>query len=53
MAKESDAKIEQLEKAHQDQQGQIAKMMEMLRTLVKEKGQAASPSRQNEIPHHE
>ena len=28
-------------------------MMELLRTLVKEKGRATSPSPQNEITHHE
>ena len=37
MAEESDARIEWLEKASQDQQGQMAKMMEMLRTLVRDK----------------
>ena len=39
MAEESDA-IECLEKASQDQQGQLAEMMEMLRTLVRDKAQA-------------
>ena len=41
MAEESDEKIKRLEKAHQDQQGQIAEMIEMLRTLVRDKRQAA------------
>ena len=41
MAEESDARIEWLEKANQDQQGQMAEMMEMLRTLVRDKAQAA------------
>ena len=36
MARESDAKIEHLEKASQDQQGQMAKMIEMLKTLVRD-----------------
>ena len=40
MAEESDSRIERLEKASHDQQGQMAKMMEMLRTLVREKAQA-------------
>ena len=40
MAEESNARIEQLEKASQEQQGQMAKVMEMLRTLVKDKAQA-------------
>ena len=43
MDEESDTRIERLEKAHQDQQGQIAKMMEMLRTLVNDKRQAVGP----------
>ena len=37
MAEESDIRIERLEKASQDQQGQLAEMMEMLRTLVRDK----------------
>ena len=41
MAKESDARIERLEKASQDQHGQMAKMIEMLRTLVRDKAQVA------------
>ena len=49
----NDARIEWLEKAHQDHQGQMAEMMELLRTLVKEKGQVAGPSPQNETTHHE
>ena len=39
MVEENDAKIEWLEKASQDQQGQMAEMMEMLRTLVRDKAQ--------------
>ena len=42
MVEESDARIEHLEKASQDQQGQMAEMMEMLRTLIKDKAQATS-----------
>ena len=38
MTEESDARIERLEKAHQDQYGQMAEMMELLRTFVREKG---------------
>ena len=49
MAEESDARIERLEKASQDQQGQIAEMMEMLRTLVRDKAQAAG--QQSNIAH--
>ena len=41
MAEESDARIERLGKASQNQQGQMAKMMEMLRILVRDKAQAA------------
>ena len=39
MAEESDARIEWLEKTSQDQKGQMAEMMEMLRTLVRDKAQ--------------
>ena len=42
MAEESDARIERLEKASQDQQGQMVEVMEMLRTLVRDKAQATS-----------
>ena len=42
MVEESDARIEWLEKASQDQQGQMAEMMEMLRTLVKDKAHATN-----------
>ena len=41
MTEESDARIERLEKASQDQQGQLAKITELLKTLVREKAQAA------------
>ena len=41
MTEESDARIERLEKANQDQQGQLAEIMELLKTLVKNKAQAA------------
>ena len=40
MAEESDARIECLKKASQDQHGQMVEMMEMLRTLVRDKAQA-------------
>ena len=53
MAEKSDAKIERLEKAHQDHQGQMAKMMELLRTLVKEKGEASGSGPQNEMTQHD
>ena len=53
MAEESNARIEHLEKASQDQQGQMTEMMEMLRTLVREKRPTADPSPQNETVHHE
>ena len=39
MAEESDVRIEWLEKASQEQQGQMAKMMEILRILVRDKAQ--------------
>ena len=39
MTEESDAMIERLEKASQDQHGQLAEIMEMLKTLVRDKAQ--------------
>ena len=51
MAEESDARIERLEKAHQDTQGQMTEMMEMLRTLVKEKGLATGLGLQSSVAH--
>ena len=41
MIEESDARIKQLEKASQDQQGQLAEITELLKTLVRDKAQAA------------
>ena len=41
MAEETDARIERLEKASQDQQGQLAEITELLKTLVRDKAQAA------------
>ena len=49
MTEESDARIERLEKANQDQQGHLAEMMEMLRTLVRDKAQVAG--KQNNAAH--
>ena len=57
MAEESDARIKQLEKASQEQQGQMAEMMKMLRTLVRDKAKttgqqngAAQPEQRREDP---
>ena len=41
MTEESDARIERLEKASQDQQGQLAEITELWKTLVRDKAQAA------------
>ena len=41
MTEESDARIERLEKASQDQQGQLAEITELLKTLVRDKAKAA------------
>ena len=51
MVEENDARIERLEKASQNQQGQMAGMMKMLRTLVRDKAQAAD--QQNSVAHQE
>ena len=53
MAEESDVRIEQLEKASQKSREQMAKMMELIRTLIKDKGQASGPDPQNEIAQHD
>ena len=39
MTEESDARIERLEKASQDQQGQLAEITKLLKTLVRDKAQ--------------
>ena len=49
MTEKSDAQIERLEKDSQESQAQIAKMMELIRTLIKDKGQALGLSPQNKI----
>ena len=41
MTEESDARIERLKKASQDQQGQLTEITELLKTLVRDKAQAA------------
>ena len=51
MTKKNDARIERLEKTHQDTQGQMTKMMEMLRTLVRDKGQATGLGKQSSAAH--
>ena len=48
MAEESDARIERLEKESQELRAQMAKMMELIRTLIRDKGQASGPGPQNE-----
>ena len=40
MIEESDVRIKRLEKARQDQQGQLAEITELLKTLVRDKAQA-------------
>ena len=53
MAEESDARIERLKKAYQESREHKSEMMEIIKILVREKGQPASPSPQNETAHHE
>ena len=48
MTEESDAQIERLEKESQESRVQMAEMMELIRTLIKDKGQAPGPGTQNE-----
>ena len=48
MAKENDARIERLEKESQELRAQMSEMMELIRTLIRDNGQASGPSPQNE-----
>ena len=48
MAEENDAQIERLEKESQESWAQMSEMMELIRTLIRDKGQASGPSPQNE-----
>ena len=47
MAEENDAQIERLEKESQESRVQMSEMMELIRTLIRDKGQASGPSPQN------
>ena len=48
MIEESDARIERLEKESQVSRAQMSKMMELIRTLIRDKGQASGSGPQNE-----
>ena len=48
MAEKTDARFEQLEKESQESRAQMAEMMELIRTLIRDKGQAPGPGAQNE-----
>ena len=48
MTEENDAWIERLEKESQKSRAQMSKMIELIRTLIRDKGQASSPNPQNE-----
>ena len=48
MAEETDVRIERLEKESQESRAQMTEMMKLIRTLVRDKGPASSPSPQNE-----
>ena len=49
MAEKSDVWIEWLEKESQKSRAQMTEMMELIRTLIRDKGQASGPNPQNEI----
>ena len=53
MAEKSDAQIERLEKASQESQEQMAEIMELIKTLIKDKGQASGLGPQNEVAQHD
>ena len=44
MAEETNAQIERLEKESQESRAQMTEMMELLRTLIRDKGPASGPS---------
>ena len=48
MIEESDAWIERLEKESQESRAQMSKMMELIRNLIRDKGQASGSNSQNE-----
>ena len=48
MAEKTDARIKRLEKESQEFRAQMAEMMELIRTLVRDKGSTSSPNPQNE-----
>ena len=48
MIEESDARIERLEKDSQKSRAQTSEMIELIRTLIKDKWQTPSPGPQNE-----
>ena len=48
MAEESDARIERLEKDSQKLRAQIAEMIELIKTLIRDKRHASGPDPQNE-----
>ena len=48
MAEETDARFKRLEKESQEFRAQMAEMMELIRTLIRDKGQASCPNPQNE-----
>ena len=48
MAEETDARIERLEKESQESRAQMTEMMELIRTLIRDKGPTSDPNPQNE-----
>ena len=48
MTEESDARIERLEKESQESRVQMSEMMELIRTMIRDKGQASGQGPQNE-----
>ena len=48
MAEKTDARIERLEKKSQESRAQMTDMMELIRTLIRDKRSASGPNPQNE-----
>ena len=49
MVEKTDARIERLERESQESRAQMTKMMELIRTLIRDKGPTSGPNPQNEI----
>ena len=49
MVEKDETRFERLERSHQETREQISKMMEMIRTLIREKGPTIAPNPQSGV----